>query len=114
MKKIKNNINPEEVIEKIHENLAAVKKGIAEGNFSKSDISELREEFLDLELQALKTKVSFELHVLFEKDPNLSTKEVLIKVLQLLPEKLNEAFLPILTDYVFQNWKVAEGKKLAA
>lgn len=73
----------------------------------------MKDEFADLKLQALKTKVSFELHVLSKKESNLSTKEVLIKILQLLPEDLEEKFLPILTDYVFQNWK-AEESKLAA
>ena len=103
--KIDKNTDPKEVFKSMHIALGEIDKGLKEGNLSKSDLKEIREDLEDTILEAYKVKFGFKLDDLKKEQPDLSMKEVLVKMLNLLPADVNDAFVPVLTAYVFENWK---------
>lgn len=111
--KMNKNINPQELVDKLSEDIASIGDGMKNGNFSKEEMTEMRSGLQEVILQAFKTKFSIRLDILSEEEPNLSMKDILVKMLDLLPSDVNPDFLPILTDYVLKKWKVSP-QKLAA
>jgi len=113
MKKNKN-INPEEIIEKLKSNeLEKVIDAVREGDFSKEDIAEISKDFDDLILEAYKTKFSLEIGFLLEEQPDLSVRDVVVKMLKMLPEDVEESHILILTNFIIEKWKSIP-QKLAA
>lgn len=104
--KINKNIDPKEIFKSMHSELDAIGKGLKEGNLSTADLKEVREEFENTILEAYKVKFGFKLDSLATEQPNLSMKEVLVQMLDLLPADVKDSHVPILTSYVFDNWKV--------
>jgi len=101
--KINKNSDPNEVFEFIRKKIIEIAEGVK--NLPKEDRAEVIAEFENTILQAYKVKFGFKLDALAAKQPNLSMKEVLVQMLDLLPTDVNDAHVPVLTAYVFDNWK---------
>ncbi len=101
--KINKNIDPKEVFKFMMNEVAEIADGVKD--LSKGDRAEVIKDLEDTILEAYKVKFGFKLDDLKKEQPDLSMKEVLIKMLNLLPADVNDAFVPVLTAYVFENWK---------
>jgi len=107
------NFNPKELIEKLNHDIAAIGRGMKEGDFSDEERIEQKEALQEVILQAYKTKFAVRLDILKDEEPNLTKKDILVKMLDLLPSDVNPEFLPVLTEYVLENWNVLSQKKVA-
>jgi len=103
--KINEKTDPRKAFEDFRNELSELKKDIQEGDFSKEDISEIKTELIDLELQTYQAKFSVQLDLLAEENPYLSTKNALVKMLETLPSDVNKAHIYPLTTFVLDNWK---------
>ncbi len=101
--KINKDSDPREVFKFMMNEVAEIADGVKD--LSKEDRAEVIKEFENTILEAYKVKFGFKLDDLKKEQPNLSMKEVLVKMLNLLPADVNDAFVPVLTAYVFENWK---------
>ena len=86
---------------------------IDNGNFSAEEIQSINKDIDDLFLQACKTKLSLEMRSLHEESPSLPLRDVVVKMLNLLPEEIKESEISILTDFIMENWKGRSQKKAA-
>ncbi len=111
--KINKNTDPQTILDKMRTESNAVSKGIEEGTFSKTEVSKLHDEIDEVILEAYKTKFSLQIGRLAKKQPNLALRDVIVKMLNLLPEDIDETHILILTNYVISQWKLTP-QKLAA
>jgi len=111
--KMNKNINPKEVLDKLSEDIGAMRDWVESGNHTKEEISEFRKDLQEVILQGYKTKFTVRLDILKDEEPNLTKKDILVKMLDLLPSDVNPEFLPVLTEYVLENWNVLPHKKVA-
>lgn len=107
------NKNKKPVWEEISETLEEIKIGLENSSLTNEEIDNLEVEFLKVELQAYKTKLSFEAYILLKENPTLSSKDLLSKMLSLLPSDIPRDFLPELTNFVLEEWDTFS-KKMAA
>ncbi len=109
-----NKIDIQSAIESLNNNdLAKVSKAVKDGNFSKKEIESIQNNVDDLLLIACKTKLSLELRFLAEEQPDLALRDVVIKMLNLLPENVEESHITILTEFIMDKWKSISGKLAA-
>ena len=106
-------VNPQEVFDNLSKDLAEMQKGLKSGMLSKKEVTDFHEDLQEVILEASKTKFTVRLDILKEEEPNLSKKDVLVKMLDLLPSDVNPDFLPDLIEFVLNNWKVLPQKKVA-
>lgn len=86
---------------------------IKKGDFSKEDIQSIREDVNDLMLLACKTKISLNIGDLYKEQPHLPLRDVVVKMLNLLPKEIKEKEISILTNFIMENWKNYTQKKAA-
>lgn len=110
---MKNNIDPEKAWNTLSTTLDEIKNKLPGSNFNAEELSRIFDNFEKVELQAYEVKLHFELGVLFETQPNLTPMQVLMKMFSLLPDDLEEHFIPILTNYVLEHWKALPMKMAA-
>lgn len=112
-KKMKNKVDIEKATTIIKDTIDEIKSGLETSNLSTEAAARLKEEAIKVELQAYKTKIGLQLHLLAQSHSNLSAKDVLIRMLSLLPNDIPQFFLPILTEYTLENWSLKTGKLAA-
>jgi len=93
--------------------LSNISEAVKNGNFSKEEIDSIQNDVEYLVLTACKTKLSLELRFLSEEEPTMILRDVIVKMLNLLPEDIEEAHIPILTEFIIEKWK-SISQKLAA
>ncbi len=106
-------VNPQEVFDNLSKDIAEMQKGLESGTLSKKEVTNFREDLQEVILEGFKAKFTVRLDILKEEEPNLSKKDVLVKMLDLLPSDVNPDFLPVLTEFVLNNWNVLPQKKVA-
>ena len=110
---MKNNTDIKKAVDTIHSTIEEIKKGLKNSELSAEAASRLKDDAIQVELKAYKTKIGLQIHMLSKNSPSLSAKEVLLKLLATLPDDIKSDFLPILTIYILENWK-SKLSKLAA
>ena len=103
----------EKVWDKISSTLKEIEVGLDESDLTLEELNALEKEFSSVELHAYKVKLNFEMRVLEKETPTLSSKDVLVKMLSLLPSDIPKSFLPELTNFVLDEWDNFS-KKMAA
>ncbi len=107
------NIDLGKVKGEISSTLEEIKDGLSESNLTQEEANSLMDDVLKVELQAYKVKLNFELRILSEENPTLSSKDVLVKMLSLLPSDIPKEFLPELTNFVLNEWDNSSNKLAA-
>ncbi len=95
------------------DDLAKVVEAVNNGNLSNEAIGRITKDFDNLVLEACKTKINFELRFLLEDQPDISLRDALVKMLNSLPSDVDAEFIPILTEFVLEKWKL-NSQNLAA
>jgi len=113
MENMKGNIDPKEVVNDINSILSELRNSPIDKNMSSQDIAEIKEELLKVEELALKIKLKMKIEDLFKKEPQLSSREVIIKIFEKLPPKTSKELLPNLTEFIIEKWDEL-GRKMAA
>lgn len=113
MKKINKDIDPKRIFEQLTEDISAIGNGMKNGSFSKEEVSNIQEDIQDLMLEGFKTKLMVSMDIFSDEQPNLSVKEIVVKMLDLLPNDVSAEHISILTNFVIEKWKVSP-QKLAA
>ena len=109
-----NKIDFKDIIDSLNnDDLAKVSKAIKDDNFSRKEIESIQNNVDDLLLIACKTKLSLELRFLAEEQPDLALRDVVIKMLNLLPEDIEESHITFLTEFIMDKWKSVSGKLAA-
>jgi len=111
--KMNKNSDSKTIIEKMKTESNAIAKGIEKGTFSKDELLKMNKEIDAVILEAHKTKYSIQMDRLIKEYPNLILNDVIVKMLNLLPEDIEEAHIPILTEFIIEKWK-SISQKLAA
>ncbi len=109
----KEKFDPQTVIENIHSELNQINAALDNNEFSTQALNNIKDASLKLELQGYKTKVGYKLHSLAKTAPEMTARNVLIQMLDLLPPDINKSFLPILTLFILKEWDLLN-TKLAA
>ena len=109
----KSKINIEKLIEAQEKGWKAFGEGLENSSLSLEDIQSLQKSLSEVELQAYKTKLGFEIHIFSKTGEQLTSRDFLLKMLGNLPKEVPVNFLPALTEYVLENW-VAMNRKVAA
>ncbi len=86
--------------------LSEISEAVKNGDFSNEEIESIQNDVDGLLLVACKTKLSLELRFLYEEEPDLALRDVVVKMLISLPSDLDPEFLPFLTDFVLKTWKL--------
>ena len=84
----------------LSKNLSVIKEGLSNSNFSNEALDRISLDVDRLELEGCKTKIDFEISILKRKNAELTSMEVFVKVLSLLPKKLSSELIKTLTDYI--------------
>lgn len=109
-----NKIDFKDIIDSLNnDDLAKVSKAIKDDNFSRKEIESIQNNVDDLLLIACKTKLRLELRFLAEEQPDLALRDVVIKMLNLLPEDVEESHITFLTEFIMDKWKSVSGKLAA-
>ena len=101
---MKNNQKRNKVWNDLSKNMNEIKVGLSNGNFSNKALDRIRVDVDRLELEGCKTKIDFEISILKRKNAELTSIEVLVKVLSLLPKELSSELIKTLTDYILAEW----------
>ncbi len=109
----KKKFDPKAVVENIHSELDQINAALDNNEFSTKALDNIRDASLKLELQGYKTKVGYKLHSLAKTAPEMTARNVLMKMLDLLPPDINKSFLPMLTLFILKEWDLLS-TKLAA
>jgi len=92
---MKNNQKGNKLWNELSSNLGDIKNGFTNGNFSIEELERLGIKVDKLEFEAFKTKIDFEISALKRKNTDLTSVEVLVKVLSLLPKEISaELIIP--------------------
>ena len=110
--KINEKTNPQKEFENFRNELTELRKEIREGEFTKEETTKIKAELTDLELQTFIAKFSVQIEMLAEEKPYLSTKDALVKMLEILPSDIKKSHIPDLTKFVLENWE-EKSQKLA-
>jgi len=106
--------NPHEIIQKLGSNkLSEIENAVKTGDFSKEDISEICDELDNLVLETYKAKFSLKLKTLSQENPDLPLRDVVVRMLNLLPDDVKESHIKILTEFVIEKWKSLFSKMAA-
>ncbi len=98
-------VEPEKVLKTIAENLGELKAGRDSARFSKADKIAILADFDLLEIQALKAKLAGRLVILSRTHPDLYPRDVLRRMLTLMPVHLNSSDLIDLSKFVHNTWE---------
>ncbi len=106
-------IDPKKVVNEINEILNEFRNSPIDKNMSTQDIAEIKVELLKVEELALQIKLKLNIEDLFKKQPQLSSREVIIKIFEILPSKTSKELFPGLTEFIINKWDEL-GRKMAA
>ncbi len=101
-------IDIDKIIDAAAKTVGEIKYYIGTANLTEEEIDRLMDSQLQAELQAYKIKLGLEIQILLETCPDLSAKDILVKMLSLLPSDIPKPFLSVLTNYILDEW---DGKK---
>lgn len=105
MKEVNNHLDPNELINNLKaDNLGEVVRAVKSGSIDKDAIEKINNDFDELLLEACKTKISLEIRFLYEGSPQTTLRDVVIKMLNLLPVDIEAVQIPILTKYIIEKW----------
>lgn len=111
---MKENLNAKEVLESISSTLKELDFKKMDGELTSQQLNELKEDFSKVELMGYKTKLTLAIRKLAKETPELTTKEALEKMFELLPADINPAYLSELTAHVVERWQQQTIRKSAA
>jgi len=110
---MKEKINVKKHLKDIASNLSEIKTGIRDSDLTSEDVSELKDGLMKAELMAYKIKLDIALDKLYSEEPNLLSRDVLMKTFPILRPDISKSLLPILTNFILDEWEVRR-KKMAA
>lgn len=104
MKKIDSQSKVDEVISTLDNTLTELRQGFKPEKLTGRERERILSDLDKLEVEAFKCKVKLEVKSYVEADPDISYKETLEKVLQILPSKIAPGAINELAEYTAKVW----------
>ncbi len=113
LKKIKmNNIDPIKHFEEISENLKSLQSIVKEG-VSDSDLIDLKNDLFKAEFLANKLKLELSMDTLQRDYPELSVRDVVVKLTPELRPDISPKLIPVLIQFIMEDWISRKTRKAA-
>ena len=104
MKNVASPSNVNEVISTLDNTLAELRQGFQPEKLTSQERKRILSDLDKLEVEAYKCKIKLEVKLLVEAAPEISYKEALEKILQILPSKMAVGAVNDLVEYTAAVW----------
>lgn len=105
MKNNKPIVDVDQVLATIDQTLKDIRKGFQPEKLTASERAEVAEGFMKIIIEAHKCKLKLKIDLLAAKQPGLSPRKALVKLLSTLPEDLPASSLSELAVFVAKEWE---------
>ena len=105
MNTTKSKVDADQVLATIDKTLKEIREGLEPEKLTVAERASLLDGFIKLETKAHKIKLKIKIDLLAAKQPDLSPRKVVVKLLSTLPEDLPASAISELAGYAAKEWE---------